>query len=147
AALGARRRAERRAVVEIGAAIPIPVPGLLLQGPLQCSLMRLIARDSLALARGLESREHLRKYRMQEPTDPDALAPAIVSHAVHAVVPVSRAHERQPVRADFEAPIERASAMLEDRAALRGDLRMSIRILLAWLEQRRLDERNPLAED
>ena len=60
----------------------------------------------------------LRERRVQEPAEPDALALALASDAVHAVVPVAGAHQRQAVAADGEAAVEGARAVLEERRAL-----------------------------
>ena len=51
--------------------------------------------------------------------------------AVHAVVPVARADQGQAVRADGEAPVERAGAVLEQRAVLGGDRGLEVRVVAA----------------
>ena len=57
---------------------------------------------------------------MEEEAEPGALAAALPAHAVHAVVPVAAADERQAVRAGGQALVDRAQAVLEERAALGG---------------------------
>ncbi len=52
---------------------------------------------------------------MQEPAQPHALAAAVFTDAVHAVVPVAGADERQAVLAHVERAFESAAAMLEQR--------------------------------
>ena len=52
---------------------------------------------------------------VQEPTQPDALAPPLMAHTVHAVVPVAGADQRQPVHTDREAAVERRGAVVEQR--------------------------------
>ena len=71
------------------------------------------ARGLLA-ARFRERREG-RQRRVQEPAQPDALAPALVTDPVHPVVPVARPDERQPVRAEREAPVDRRRAVVVER--------------------------------
>jgi hypothetical protein len=43
------------------------------------------------------------QHRVQEEPEPDALALAFDADAVHAVVPVAGAHQRQAVRAEAQA--------------------------------------------
>ena len=56
--------------------------------------------------------------RVQEPAEPDALAAACDADAIHAVVPIAGAEQRQAVRADRQTRIERAHAMLEQRRGI-----------------------------
>jgi hypothetical protein len=63
-----------------------------------------------ASANGAKDRER----RMQEPPEPDALALALFSDAVHAVVPVACANERKPMPADSQTCIECERAMFEE---------------------------------
>ena len=44
------------------------------------------------------------KHFIQEKSEPDAFALAVLAHQVHAVVPITRADERQAVLAAAEAP-------------------------------------------
>ena len=53
---------------------------------------------------------------MQEEAEPGALAASLPSDAVHAVVPVAAADERQAVGAGGQALVDRAQAVLEERA-------------------------------
>ena len=73
-------------------------------------------RGARRLAARLGERREGRERRVQEPAEPDALALAAVADPVHAVVPVAGADQRQAVRADGEAAVERARAVLEERA-------------------------------
>src|SRR5204863_2588628 len=104
-------RAERGAVVEVGAAVPVAIPRLLehrrhslaLSGPTDC-------------ARRVPARSHQRgeivKDLRQEPAEPDALAAALVSDTVHAVVPVPGADQGKAMRADGEPTLDGADAVL-----------------------------------
>ena len=60
-----------------------------------------------------------------------------MTHQVHAVVPVACTDQRQSVRADDEAPLDRANAVLVDRADLVADRRLAESLLLAGAEERR----------
>ena len=84
---------------------------------------------------------------MEEEAQPGALAAALPAHAVHPVVPVSAAEERQPVRAGGQALVDRAQAVLEERAALGGDARLDVGLLLVRGERWRFQERHALVED
>ena len=83
---------------------------------------------------------------MQEEPEPDALAAALPAHAVHPVVPVAAADQRQPVRAGRQAPVDRAHAVLEERGPLRGHARLAVGLLLVRRERRGLQEGCALVE-
>ena len=100
-ALDVDRRAQRRAVVEERAAIPVAVPAVPLQrrggGP-SCGCAS--ARRAASLAARVGDRGERGQDRVQEPAQPDALAATLVADPVHPVVPVARPDQRQAVRAD-----------------------------------------------
>jgi hypothetical protein len=75
--------------------------------------MRPPALRARTLTAGLRDRREGSQDRVQEPAKPDTLAPAFVSHPVHAIVPVARSDEREPVRTDCEASIESRGTMVE----------------------------------
>ena len=103
-AFGIARRAERRAVVEVSAPVPFAVPAVLFDIAAQAERLPpgsvLRRTDRHAAARLAESHEHF----IQEESQPDAFALAVLAHQVHAVVPVAGADERQAVLAEAEAP-------------------------------------------
>ena len=84
---------------------------------------------------------------MEEEAQPGALAAALPADAVHPVVPVSASHEGQPVRAGGQALVDRAQAVLEERAALRGHARLDVGLLRVRGEGRGFQERRELVED
>ena len=88
----------------------------------------------------------LAEVGVEEPAEPDALALAVRTDAVHAVVPVSRAHERQSMTPDREAPIEGPRAVLEEGRGFGGHLRLEVTIDLARRERRRRKKRHRLVE-
>src|SRR4029079_5465584 len=89
AALVVLRRAERRAVVEVGAAVPVAVPRLAVERRLERRLVRTPRSGALRLAARLGELGERPQVRVEEPGEPDALAPAFAADAVHAVVPVA----------------------------------------------------------
>ena len=66
------------------------------------------------------------KHRMQEPPHPDALALAEVTDAIHAIIPVTRTHQRQTVRTHVQAPINSTQAMFKDCRRLAGYDRLQV---------------------
>ncbi len=108
--------AERGSIVEEGSPVPVAVPAV----PLERLSERLHAGPPALrprpLAAGLRDRCEGGQDGMKEPAQPHALAPALLTHPVHAVVPVTRSDERQPMGADLEAPVDRRNAMVEQRA-------------------------------
>src|SRR6185295_9096501 len=75
------------------------------------------------------------EHGVEKEAEPDALALPLSAHPIHAVVPVARADQRQPVLADDERAVDRSQAMLVYVAALPGRRRLQIRFVLARLEQ------------
>src|SRR5579872_210046 len=83
---------------------------------------------------------------LQEPTEPDTLAPTGLADAVHAVIPVSGTEQRQAMLPNLQAVIQSTGAMLEQRSALRRALRLKKRIVLSGLERGAGEKRNGLIE-
>ena len=114
-ALVVDRRAERSPVVEEGAAIPVAVPAVAFERRLQGVRVLAPGEARAGLSALLGDAGELEEVGVEEPAEPDALALAARADAVHAVVPVSRAHERQSMAADREAR-DRAPARSARRA-------------------------------
>ena len=124
-ALVVLRRPERRPVVEIRAAVPVAVPGELEHAGEPPRLVP-IARRQIAAFAPLAERRELVQHDDEEPAEPHAFAAAAVADAVHAVVPVAGADERQPVRAVVHRAVDGADAVLEERRALGGHARAAL---------------------
>jgi hypothetical protein len=108
-----------------------------------CSLLRLgqgsdpRRRNRRARARQLgELGEHV----VEEEGQPDALAASLVSHPVHAVIPVAAAYERQAVFAEPQSPLDRADAVFVERGRLLRAIRQVIVGLLVRLDRPALEE-------
>src|SRR6185503_10464188 len=93
-ALLARRRAERRAVVVVGTAIPGAVPAGAFERLPQLRTMRGIAAGAKPVAPRRAERRERRQNVAEKPAHPHALAATLAADAVHPVVPVAGAHER-----------------------------------------------------
>ena len=140
AAFLVERRAERRAVVEEGA----PEPGAVPAGAVQRSdasraraACQRCARAPVAARLG-ERREAL-DHAAQEPGEPDRFAAAFVADAVHAVVPVAGAHQRQAVRADRAGCGRSCARSARTRVAVcAAGLRRVVGVLGAVGDRRRL---------
>ena len=74
-----------------------------------------VALRQVAASRAVAERRELVQHDDEEPAEPHALAAALVADAIHAVVPVARADERQAVRAVLQRAIDGA-----DRSARRA---------------------------
>ena len=83
---------------------------------------------------------------MQEPAQPDTLAPAQFADAVHPVVPVAGAHQRQAMRADSEAGVESARAVLEEAGDGIADRGLEIGIVFGRAKLCAFDERRLLVQ-
>ncbi len=139
------RGAEGRPIIEVRAPIPVAVPGLM-ERRLERVHITLPLLGALPFPAGAGQRRPLGKDRMQEPPEPDALPFPLGAHFVHPVVPIPGAHQRQAVRADRQAPIERARAVLEERALLVGDAWLEVRLVLGGRQHRSFEKGNDLVE-
>src|SRR5262249_20372695 len=109
-------RAQRRAVVEVGPAVPLAVPGRLLHRPDQLPDAPAAGFSVLLIAAPLGQLGEAPQAHHLEPGDPHTLALATGADLVHAVVPVAAAHERQAVLAQLPAVLQRPLAVLVERA-------------------------------
>src|SRR5262249_49868222 len=93
-------RAERFAAIEIGAAVPLAVPAVLLDVFLQlpCLGQATIGKDDFAaLPRQFGKPD---QYVVKEKSQPDTLAASLFSHQIHSVIPVAAPNQRQAVGAE-----------------------------------------------
>src|SRR5207302_4499287 len=81
-AFGVRGGAERRPVVEIGAPVPVAVPGLALQRGLERVRVLAPPRRAFVLAAHLGPASEFPERRVQEPPEPDALPAPFVTDAI-----------------------------------------------------------------
>src|SRR5262249_31409391 len=144
AALVVEVRAERRAVVEPGPQIPVAVPGVLLDRVAQPFGLGQPAVRPLGIAAGTGQIGKGTQTGDQEPADPDALALATGADAVHAVVPVAGAHQRQAVRTEAQAVLQSANAVLVQAPVLAGPLRQTVIVLALRRQLRPGQERHAL---
>ena len=112
--------AERGAVVEIGAAIPLAVPGIFLDVFLQLRGVggAMLGEGSVVAAAGEFGELH--QHIVEEESQPDAFAASMFADEIHAVVPIAAADEREAVGAEFEAVIDGAHAVLVERGGFSG---------------------------
>ena len=111
-------RAERFAVVEPGAQIPLAVPGVLLNVLLQLAcLSEAMFRKGGVVAPARQFAK-LRQHIVKEEGQPDTFAPPLLSHQVHAIIPVTAADQRKTVRAEPEPVLDSADTMLVERRRL-----------------------------
>ena len=144
-ALVALRRPERRAVVVGAAPVPLPVPGPPQRRgqPHRLGPVAVGAGDVAAV--GAERRE-VGEHGVEEEAEPGALAAPLAPDPVHPVVPVAAPHERQAAGAGGEGAVEGQDGVLVERAVLGGGAGPRVGVLLAGLERRPLQERDPLVE-
>src|SRR5262249_3962829 len=130
AALVVLLRAEGGAVVEVGAAIPVAVPGVGLDGLTELLRARVTQIRPSAIRTGLRQWLERAEAGDVEPPDPDALPLPPGANEVHAVVPIARAHERQPVGAQPPTVVEGAGTVLVQRCRLVADACRAVDLLL-----------------
>src|SRR3990172_2614098 len=114
-ALVALRRAERSAVVVVAAPIPLAVP-CPFQAAGEAMGFAAVALAPCRVSSGDAERYEVAQDGVKEEAEPGALAAPRPSDAVHPVVPVTAAHEREAVDARRQPAVERAHAVLEQRA-------------------------------
>lgn len=102
-AFGVNRRAQRGAVIEIGAVVPLTVPAVIFDIEAQpCRLFyAVIGKGGVIMGAGdfREGRERIIEKKPQ----PHAFAPAVLADQIHPVVPVTGADKRETVLAEFKA--------------------------------------------
>src|SRR5579863_9987587 len=87
---------------------------------------------ALMFAARIRNLGKLPQNRVQKPAEPYAFAFTVLADAIHAVVPIAGAHQRQAVRTKTEAAIQGSRAMLEQRRASLRNARLKIRFFLAF---------------
>ena len=113
-ALIARRRANRRAIVVVGAAIPLTIPPGGIERGVECAHSRLIALDARQIATLQDGGKESIEDGIKKESHPDTLAAPEPADAVHPVVPVSGADQRQPVDPAPERPVDCPATVLID---------------------------------
>ena len=106
------RRPERSAIIEVGTTIPVAIPGELQHASEPLGFASIVLR-TFGVASLIADRCVLFQDDDEEPTQPHALPTPQVADAVHPVVPIARADERQSVRAVLQRAIDSANRMLE----------------------------------
>src|SRR5574341_496718 len=128
---GVSRRSQRRAIVEVGAAVPLAIPAILLD--ILAHVSRLppatFGEGYVTVPVGNLSEPH--EDFIQEKPQPDTFACAVLPHNVHAVVPVTGADERQAVLTKSEAPQNGAHTVFVQTGRFFGPAgQIVIRVLL-----------------
>ena len=85
-------------------------------------------------------------HAAQKPGQPDRLAASLMADPVHAVVPVAGAHQRQAVRAQRQAAVDGAGAVLVHAGGLLAGLGCVIRVFSAFGNRRSVDECHVLVQ-
>src|ERR1700722_11289559 len=124
AALFAPRRFEGRPVIKKASPIPTAVPCFALKRSLQSGHVRAPCRRADPLLARLRERRKGDERGAQKPAKPHTLAPALLADAVHAVVPIAVAEERQAMSAEGKTLIQSACAVFKQRDHLVGDRRL-----------------------
>ena len=139
-------RAERRAVVEVRAAIPRAVPGVRFdRGPQRLGPISAPGGLRLVGTAVGDFGERV-QYGDEKPTVPDAFALAVRADLVHAVVPIAGAHQGQAVGPELVAVLQGAHAVLVDTAHLLAHARNIVVVFLIRPQHRGFQERHVLVE-
>src|SRR5208283_4597874 len=107
--------AKRFAIVEVGAAVPLAIPGVLLDVLLQLPGLGEAAFGKSGIAVGAGQLSKLGEHVVKKKSQPDTFTASLVSHPIHAVIPVTATHQRQTVFAEFQSVLDGARAMLVKR--------------------------------
>ena len=116
---------------KIGAPIPIAIPSFAFR-PLSRARRRARAKRArlLGFAASVGQFGETRQRGVEKPRHPHAFAGAVFADPVHAVIPIARSHQRQAVRANRKAAIERKRAMIEQAGSFLRDRRLEERVAL-----------------
>ena len=88
----------------------------------------------------------LPQVREEKPAQPDAFAPALVTDAVHAVVPIAGSDQGEAVAAHVEAPVQGPPAVFVQRRSLFRLRGLEVGLLLALLQGRPFEPRHLFVE-
>jgi len=135
-------RTQRFTAVEITAQIPLTVPRMVVEVLLQ--QRRLLAAqggDSDVLALFCQCAITLQNV-VEEKAQPDTFPAPAQPHQIHAVIPVSRAHQRQSVLTHFQTMLQRTHTVLPETFLRCADLRLLVERLLTCLQQTCLEIRH-----
>ena len=123
AAFLALGRAKRCAIVKKSAAIPASIPAVLFKCGLKFLYPVTPGGGAFNVAAFVCNRSKGFQGREQEPAKPNAFAFSRFANAVHAVIPVAGADQRQAVGAMGQAAIKGAGAMLIQGGGFLGQVR------------------------
>ena len=141
-----RSRAERGAVVEIRAPVPVAVPALQFDVLLQFRRMVRAVAGEFGIAPAPGKLRKMFQHVIQEERKPHALALVLRADEIHPVVPVAAADERQPMHAESEPVFDRPHAVLVERAVFPRALRQIVVGFLVGIHRTAFEERRALIE-
>ncbi|MNR16140.1 hypothetical protein D3C85_1327160 [compost metagenome] len=99
-------------VIEPGTAIPGAVPGTLVEVALQCHRAVAAAFGKCVIPVQASGHRKLLQHLIAEEAQPDTFTCTQMADAIHAVIPVTGAHQRQSVMATAQAMFDGTHAML-----------------------------------
>src|SRR5882724_4102250 len=79
--------------------------------------------------------------RVEKPAEPDALTLAVLADPIHAIVPITRTDQGQPMGAERKALIECPGAMFKQGGGLVRDRRLEKAVMFAKLQLLSFEER------
>ena len=106
-----------------------------------------IGRRSIVVAAGFDQGRKPLEHHGEEPAQPDAFALAVDADAVHAVVPIAAAHQRQAVCAEAKAVVDRPEAVAEQILRKRGDGGQLVALVFVRLQRQRMQVGDSFVED
>ena len=125
---------------------PLPVPSRAVKRrpPACCGVFPGLGPQSIAARAG--ERCEFSDQCAQEPAQPHRFATPLDAHAVHAVVPVTTAHQGQTVYAYAQAVVDRKGAMLKNACAVVTDGGRVVRVLGTFGNCRSVQKRHAVIE-
>ena len=111
-------RAERRAIVEIGAPVPLAIPGVPFDVGGQLDRLGAAQFGKRGVAAQAGHGREILQHLVQEEGQPHAFTLAVLADLVHAIVPVAGTDQRQAPFAEAQAVLDGAHAMLVQIARL-----------------------------
>ncbi len=108
--------------------------------------MLAITIATLLLFVRIDVRRKGEECRVEKPAEPNTFALALLTDAIHAIVPVAAAHQRQTVLADCETAVESARTVFVDRSSFLRNLRLCVVFVLVRRELSLFKEGHYLVE-
>ena len=109
------------AIVKVCALEPLPIPRATIERQPPTMQSGFPAQCAIKLTTRMAPRNKFAHYPTQKPAQPDRFTAPFYANAIHAIVPIATAHQRQTMNANTQTAINGACRVFVDRRTLGAD--------------------------